>query len=291
MSTTRTARLNLIEQFTEASKRWPNLSSVLVTWPENAEVFDTALLSEHLKGQYCVPVPAPEGWMLAVATPLGESPDAPTRRYRNGEAGTMILSRSFGVFSGKRIIRDPDEVAAFTARWKTLATEAAQLPMCRELPAPYNDIMRGAPVRWWTLFIHAKRGHPTRTINNIYGISVIDDVFLVSANVLAMLDELGPPAGNAATDSGPRFTPAPTDWLTGKQVADITGLSQGEVTRKCDSGELLDNGQKHRARRIDPASVAKLEQRLHAEGRVKIVPSSNAKTPMVRKLAPNLRKP
>jgi hypothetical protein len=59
--------------------------------------------------------------------------------------------------------------------------------------------------------------------------------------------------------------------LTVTQVSKITGLGTGQVSRLCDGGTLITNGKTGRARRIDAASVTRLELKLQSEKRVKLV--------------------
>ena len=77
--------------------------------------------------------------------------------------------------------------------------------------------------------------------------------------------------------------------LTVTRAAEITGLSTGDISRKCNHGKLVTNGKTNHARRIDRASVTKLEERLFDEGRIKILPGKTARTRMLRNVAPKLR--
>lgn len=174
----------LARHFDEASKRWPNLTSVVVTWPEDADEFDTLWLPETLRSAFAVAGPAPPGEMHFTALGISDCRrDTPAYRYRPGLAGCMLLSRSFGIFGNPQVIRDPDDAVAIIGRWRTLTAQLRDpWKACQAAdPNPKGD--------WpweqrWRLILHDLAETRTFTLKDQYVVSVVDDLFLASSLVI-----------------------------------------------------------------------------------------------------------
>lgn len=171
----------LARQFEDASKRWPNLTSVLVTWSESAPAFDAEWLPDDLQPQYAVPVPAPAGELHYVALAIGDCRlDSPARRFRPGSAGMLILRRSFGVMGDRADIRDPSEAVAVADRWHALTDQL--MPVWYETskvdPSPEGDRLWNPR---WRLILHGEVESRHLVVRSVYQVSVVNDLFLASS--------------------------------------------------------------------------------------------------------------
>lgn len=224
-------------QFSEASRRWPNLTSILVTWPENMQRFDIEWLPSKLQPQYASGSRSGSsvGWTASmIDTQRGDSAN---HRFVTGVAGMLFFSRGFGQHYDRRAIRDPDEVQAISERWRTLADHAAQM-FCDRPTSPPIDThwYKFSPDIWWQLFLHIRLPHPQRKLKEYYEISVIDDVFLASALDIDRLghrpsdddgagkSELKTPADDAKPASVPTF-PASVNVPTSTRPAALPSES------------------------------------------------------------------
>lgn len=171
----------LARQFEDASKRWPNLTSVLVTWSESAPAFDAEWLPDDLQPQYAVPVPAPAGELHYVALAIGDCRlDSPARRFRPGSAGMMILRRSFGVMGDRADTRDPSDAVAVADRWHALTDQL--MPVWYETskvdPSPEGDRLWNPR---WRLILHGEVESRHLVVRSVYQVSVVNDLFLASS--------------------------------------------------------------------------------------------------------------
>lgn len=174
----------LARHFDEASKRWPNLTSVVVTWPEDADEFDTHWLPLDLQPQCAVAVPAPKGELHFVALDIGTTRrDTPAYRFRPGRAGSMTLCRSFGVFGDPTRIRDPGEAIAIIDRWRALNEQLRPLWRGISLADPNPKGDWPWEQRWW-LTLHDLAETRAFTLKDQYVVSVVDDLFLASSLVI-----------------------------------------------------------------------------------------------------------
>jgi hypothetical protein len=84
----------LHRQFLSASGNWPNLDSILITWPEDVEPPKPAQVPIDLIGHDCVPVGYTEatGFGFVAMLTGGQDLDTPACRYRSGRAGMLLFT-------------------------------------------------------------------------------------------------------------------------------------------------------------------------------------------------------
>src|SRR5262245_53580367 len=99
------AAQSLRRQFDEASARWPNLTSVLVLWPDTDPEPE---IPAALTAPQEIYEPRPDSKILWWKALYGERRDTPEGRYRSGSAGQLSYWRKFGKFSGENQIKDND---------------------------------------------------------------------------------------------------------------------------------------------------------------------------------------
>ncbi len=191
----------LRDRFCTASDQWPNLSSVLITWPEDRPEPQSGDFPAELPPQCCVPYPssAPDGtlWWKALLVG-GYSMDTPDCRYRAGLAGLHYLFRSFGkCFSDPRQIDHPDETAACADRFKTLAQVGVR---CLERAGPAIRLSANT-LSWrgltrWVLAVHETVEGEERYLTEWHECQILPDIFLASAQAIDAWMQ-----GQAASDS------------------------------------------------------------------------------------------
>ena len=213
---------NLSTSFVEASTRWPNLESHLVTWPEDQPA--PADLMELT--QFAIPYPkrGEDGNMWFKDSLVGGcETDNGDARFRPKRAGALILRRSFGMcFGDPRIVKDPDEYTACGDRLRALASDGVSILLDRIGQLRLSSHTRAwlvHQVPGWQLAVHEiAPGEQLRTDNDVL-YEKIADLFLASANAAEMLSqhfEESPRLPLAAVDceqEGRALNPAP-DFTT-----------------------------------------------------------------------------
>lgn len=174
---------SLKRQFEEASACWPNLTSVLILWPEGDPPTE---IPSRLKAPYGVPASDPRE--LSWSTLYCDCFDTPQRRYRSGYAGQLSYWRRFGKFSGdQNEIVDPDAECACDQRFNALAEVASRL--IDDLGGAGLSVeWRGVPDTRWQLAVHELTkpvSHKLAGTPAVY--EKIPDLWLASAAAVAQL--------------------------------------------------------------------------------------------------------
>ncbi len=192
----------LRDRFCAASDKWPNLESILITWPEGQPPLEN--LPAELDGQYAIAVPCPDSdtalWICTLVG--GIAMDTPAQRYRTGCAGQLVLRRSFGkLFGNPREIADPDESHACGERFKVLATDGAEhLAVVGSMLGLSRDSLKWLAWTRWQLAVHETIGPTTRELAGGYRYEKLADVFMASAQAIDCWRNLGIAPGKITVD-------------------------------------------------------------------------------------------
>ncbi len=199
----------LKERFLEGSKHWPNLQSILVTWPEGD---DLPNLPPELSGQYAIPAPVRgnDGSVWYAATPVGgcelDTPaatrhcgfnektiknlNAKPNRYRSGQAGMLIMRMDADrLWGNPREIGDPDAGLKCGREFHVLARKAQNLVQRLTPPAvsPNAQEWPTAGAIWWRLAVHELAGPDDCPVVMGAECERIADLWFASAKVCAVL--------------------------------------------------------------------------------------------------------
>lgn len=191
---------SLKRQFEEASARWPNLTSVLVLWPE-AE--SKPSIPNYLRAPFAIPVPGPDEKTLAWDGVYADRLDMPGRRCRIGCASLLTYWRRFGKFGGdQNETADPDLEMECDQRFRALAEVAGRLIDDLHGAGLSADTLGwGKTEKWravtdtrWQLAVHEltkPERCPLRDTSATY--EKIPDLFLASATAVSRLVSTGKP--------------------------------------------------------------------------------------------------
>lgn len=200
----------LRDRFCAASDKWPNLESVLITWPEDLP--PPSNLPPDLDTQGAVPDPrylTPEqrigysGPVVFKALVVGGARlDTAGKRFRSGVAARISLRRSFGrLWGDPREHDDPDEAHACGERFKALATTGAEHleHVGGALGLSGGTLMAREWTRW-QLAVHETVSPITLDLEGGYRVERLPDVFLASAEAIDAWIERGMPPGKITVD-------------------------------------------------------------------------------------------